>query len=322
MNKELISVVVPIYNVEKYLKKCVNSLLNQSYANLEVILVNDGSPDQCSEICDAFAARDMRVKVIHKKNGGLSDARNAGIDIATGNYITFVDSDDFLKKTAIELLYNSLIKNKCDISTCRYEIVYEDNLCSKDDVENKELVLSAQDAMEDMLYQEHTTNSAWAKLYKMELFADIRYPKGRLYEDLGTTYKLFDRASKIVFNSSREYYYLQRKESIVSSPFSKSRMDGLYFASKQLDYMSMNAPKLVVAARVRLFVEAILIQKNIPNRQYKNEKRECNKVIRQNRLAAIFNVKIGTGYRLYGLLSYIHPMLPIHFLRLKLRVKA
>lgn len=321
MNEELISVIVPIYNVEKYLRKCIDSILNQSYANLEVILVDDGSPDQCPEICDVFAVQDSRVKVIHKKNGGLSDARNAGIDIAKGDYITFVDSDDFLKKSAIELLFRSLIKNKCDISTCRYEVVYEDNFYGQDNFENQELVLSAQDAMEDMLYQEHTTNSAWAKLYKIELFNGIRYPKGKLYEDLGTTYKLFDRANKIVFNSSQEYYYLQRKESIISSPFSKSRMDGLYFATEQLDYVVMNMPELVNAARARLFVEATLIQKSIPDSQYKKENRECSNVIKQNRLPVILNSKVGAGYRLYGILSYVHPMLPIYLLQLKSRIK-
>ena len=123
--EDLISVVVPIYNVENYIKKCVDSILSQTYKNLEIILVDDGSPDNCPQICDEYAQKDNRIKVIHKENGGLSDARNAGIDISKGKFITFIDSDDYIEKDYVEVLYNSIKENASDMAIGSHKAIYD-----------------------------------------------------------------------------------------------------------------------------------------------------------------------------------------------------
>ena len=192
--KDKISVVVPIYNVEKYLEKCIKSILNQTYNNLEIILVNDGSTDNCLNICKKFEKIDKRIFVINKENGGLSEARNYGIDKATGKYITFVDSDDYIDEDYLEFLYKNLIINNCDISICNPRIVYEDGGKSRTLYKYcfpQNIVLEGEKALEMMLYQKKFDNSAWGKLYKINLFDEIRYPVGKLYEDIATTYKTF-----------------------------------------------------------------------------------------------------------------------------------
>ena len=214
-NQELISVIVPIYNVEKYLKKCIDSIINQTYKNLEIILVDDGSPDNCGKICDEYAKNDKRIKVIHKKNGGLSDARNAGIDIAKGKYIGFVDSDDYIVSDMYEYLYNILIENSSDISICDYEYYYEkNNIIGKSNNVKINETVDKKEALRRLMGNS-IGNYAWNKLYKRDLFNDVRYPVGKKMEDCGTTYKLFYLSNKITIGNERKYYYLQRDDSIL-----------------------------------------------------------------------------------------------------------
>ena len=194
--EDLITVVVPIYKVEKYLEKCIDSIIKQTYENLEIILVDDGSPDKCPQICDEYAKKDSRIKVIHKKNGGLSDARNAGIDIAKGEYITFVDSDDYIEKDYVEVLYDSIKENDSDMAIGSHKVIYENGTILNKETGEKS-VLDAKTVLERILYDENIDLSAWAKLYKTELFEEIRYPKGRVFEDAATTYKLVDKSKKI-----------------------------------------------------------------------------------------------------------------------------
>lgn len=214
-SQELISVIIPIYNVEKYLKKCIDSIINQTYKNLEIILVDDGSPDNCGKICDEYAKKDQRIRVIHKKNGGLSDARNAGIDIAKGKYIGFVDSDDYIETDMYEYLYNILIENSSDISICDYEYYYEKNntIGKSNNVKMNETV-DKKEALRRLMGNS-IGNYAWNKLYKRDLFNNVRYPVGRKMEDCGTTYKLFYLSNKITIGNERKYYYLQRDDSIL-----------------------------------------------------------------------------------------------------------
>lgn len=223
---ELITIIVPIYNVEDYLQRCVDSILIQTYKNIEIILVNDGSPDNCGAICDKYTKIDSRVKVLHKKNGGLSDARNAGLGIAQGDYVTFVDSDDWISNEYIDKLHKLLKNYNADISICNFIKT------SQEDVQG--------DGSEEVIY-EYSNNQALmkffdefyiqmviacGKLYKMKLFKEIRFPIGKLHEDEFTTYKLIFNADKIVLTTDQLYYYWQRKDSIMGTGFNmKGRFD-------------------------------------------------------------------------------------------------
>ena len=208
--KDLISVIIPVYNVEKYIEKCIYSVINQTYKNIEIILVDDGSTDISGKICDDFEKKDYRIKVIHKKNGGLSDARNVGIDVSTGKYIVFIDSDDYVDKKHIEYLYNMITKNNADISICQFNIVYENSDIQITDFTKKDTIkiFDNKKALETMLYNKKFCNSACTKMYKKELFDDIRFPIGKLYEDLGTTYKLIEKTTKVVLGQRTTYNYL------------------------------------------------------------------------------------------------------------------
>jgi len=304
MKKKLITIIVPIYNVSDYLERCLKSIIKQTYKNLEIILVDDGSTDGSSLICDEYALKDNRIKVIHKKNGGLSDARNKGIDIANGEYIMFVDSDDYIALDLTKFLYNSLVKNKADISTCLYQCFHD-----KEDVldfyDNTEYVCSNTEALEKMLYQKNCTTSAWGKLYKASLFEDIRYPKDKICEDLDTTYLLFSKASKVVINTIKKYFYFQRSSSIINSKFNPKRMDALNFAKKQTDYIIKNHPNIFQSAMNREFMEAIFILGSMDNLNDNNDYiNSLNNTIKATRKIVLFDSKSRKLYRLYALISY------------------
>ena len=192
MLQPLISVIVPCYNVEEYLPKCIESILNQTYRNLEILLVDDGSPDNCGRICDEYAAKDSRIRIIHKKNGGLSDARNAALDVMTGEYVTFIDSDDYVSDDYVEYLYKIIKESGVKLSVSSYQTFVDDSsaeICTNNPLFVK--IVHTNDALTGMFYQQIFDTSAWAKMYHRSLFSDgIRYPKGWLYEDLPTTYRL------------------------------------------------------------------------------------------------------------------------------------
>lgn len=224
--KPLISIIVPVYNVETYLAKCVDSILAQTYTNLEIFLVNDGSSDCCGKLCDEYAKEDKRIKVIHKKKGGLSDARNVAIDVTTGEFITFIDSDDYVTDDYIMTLYSLIEKYECKVSIALYNTFVEG---SKPKVVNRVYREDCQTnikAIEEMFYQEKYDTASWAKLYHSSLFATgIRYPKGIVYEDLATTYLLIFQSDKVAFCNRRIYNYLLRRDSIEGSSFSSKKMD-------------------------------------------------------------------------------------------------
>lgn len=209
MEKPLISVIVPVYKVEKYLRNCVNSIINQSYSNWELILVNDGSPDACPQICDEYAAADTRIKVLHKENGGLSDARNVGLDNIQGEYVSFLDSDDHWHSNYLQILIKACLDNNCQIAQCGF-LQGTDTTFPSEDSETR-----------IQLYDNHSiflSNAAQiimcSKLYKSSLFTNIRMPVGKINEDDYTTWKLYYAASKIAVVNRRLYYYTANTASI------------------------------------------------------------------------------------------------------------
>jgi glycosyltransferase involved in cell wall biosynthesis len=213
MEKDLISVIVPVYNVEQYLEECVKSIQNQTYKNLEIILVDDGTKDNSGKMCDEFAKTDSRIKVIHKANGGLSDARNFGIDASNGKYIQFIDSDDYIDLDMLELLYNNLKKHNADISMCSNYVLTENN-CRLKGTGGFE-VYTREEALKEILLDKKVRFYAWNKMFARKLFDEIRFPKGRVFEDILTIPRLFEKAEKVVLDDVPKYYYRQRNDSIL-----------------------------------------------------------------------------------------------------------
>ena len=249
----LISVIVPIYNVEKYLARCVDSIVNQTYKNLEIILVDDGSPDRCPQMCDDYAKKDSRIKAVHKKNGGLSDARNAGMAVATGEYISFIDSDDYVSDDFFECLMNVMNKENSDIAECSVVKFYEDNRFDEfsDDLSVK--TYDTQDAMSALIAENPFHQHVWNKLYKTELVKDIPYAVGKLNEDEFWTYQVFGRASKVAKLNKTMYYYFQRSSSIMGVGYNIRRLDALEAKANRQKYIENNFPDLSTQAKIDLY---------------------------------------------------------------------
>ncbi len=256
MNEPLISVIVPVYNVEHYIKRCVDSILAQTYTNLEIILVDDGSTDNSGKICDEYAMTDLRVRVIHIDNNGQSEARNLGMNKAKGYYFAFVDSDDYIAIDYISYLYEIMQIHQAQISICGYCKIGENNSDKKDkkiilDKETK--VYDSKEGILQLLYQRGILTVVWGRLFKAELFREINFPKGKLHEDVAVLYKLFDIANKIACGDQKKYFYFQRVGSTMNKRFYKQRMDYLEFTKECIQYMNRNHPRLTRAAISRHF---------------------------------------------------------------------
>lgn len=229
--KDLVSVIVPVYNVEKYIEKCVRSILTQTYSQLEIILIDDGATDQSGERCDLLALEDSRIHVIHKTNGGLSSARNAGLDYATGEFICFVDSDDAIHSEMIATLKGFLDQESADIGMCKFVMVGEKGNVYQQSQELDPLKLVAIGKLEAQLalLENNDLRSqyivVWNKLYRAALFSEIRFPEGKLHEDEATTFLLLYQAKKIVYYNKPLYYYLDRPGSIMAGGIGEKRFD-------------------------------------------------------------------------------------------------
>jgi glycosyltransferase involved in cell wall biosynthesis len=236
-----ISIIVPIYKVEKYLSKCIESLLVQTFKEIELILVNDGSPDSCGELCDEYAKKDNRIKVIHKKNGGISSARNAGINIATGKYIGFVDGDDYIHPNMYELLYKKAVDSSSDIVLCDYYSIEEnellENLYCNYEIEAQNY--TNLEALEELFGEDRIKFVVpWNKLYKRSLFSNLQYEVGRIHEDEFIAHKVLYKSSKVTYLPIKLYYYFQRTNSIMRSRFNIKRLDRVYALKDRVDYFN------------------------------------------------------------------------------------
>lgn len=256
--EKLISVIIPVYNVEKYLDKCIDSIINQTYSNLEIILIDDGSTDNSGKICDKYALLDSRIKVIHKKNGGLSDARNVGIDNANGKYLMFVDSDDFIDYNTICDNINIMKENKADIIIYNRYYVYDDGKkFLRFPILNSILEFTGLEAIEEMNSFKNFDMSAWGKIYKKDLFKCIRFPVGKTSEDFYIMFLLLEKSKKVIYNSKPYYFYIQRAGSI-----SKRKIinyDFLDAARKQMNYLEKKYKNLKKCARTAYASAAITI---------------------------------------------------------------
>ncbi|SFD66849.1 Glycosyltransferase involved in cell wall bisynthesis [Lentibacillus persicus] len=226
-----ISIIVPVYNLERLLPRCVDSILAQTFTDFELILVNDGSSDGTGKLCNAYARADNRVKVVHKENGGVASARNAGLNIAKGRYIGFADNDDLLNQYMFEVLYDIAVAHSSDIVICNYVEVDEDASCDTKTYEDNYQVRHFDHI--EALHQLYTANYItfvvpWNKLYKRYLFDNIRFEEGNINDDETVAHKLFYQSGKTTFVQTGLYYYIQRKGSLMHSPFKVNQLDAVY----------------------------------------------------------------------------------------------
>lgn len=245
----LISVIVPVYKVEAYLPQCLDSICGQTYQNLEILLVDDGSPDRCGEICDQYAARDSRIRVLHKQNGGLSDARNAGMQQMTGSYLMFVDSDDMLPPDAVQTLFETALSENAELvigDHRRFSGMLPEENAKKKTVEVHRLTGS--EAMRDML---QNGCAAWARLYQREIHQHIPFPVGEINEDEAIAIQILENCTRVVKTSEVVYYYRCRPESITTSDFAAPKMAWSKHCAENLKYIQAHHPSLESDAAAR-----------------------------------------------------------------------
>lgn len=243
--EDLVSIIVPVYNVEKYLEKCMKSILNQTYSNLDIIVVDDGSSDNCPRLCEKIKLLDNRIKVFHKANGGVADARNFGLSKAIGQWVCFIDSDDYLKPTYIETMIRLAYKYKTDIVCCGYQFANEEGTAIVGECElQKEKCLSREDALFELIC-DRIRSYPWNKLFKRKLWnGELWSTAYKVYEDNATVYKIFAKAKKIVISDSKEYFYVQRSNSALHSMDLSSYIKFIEVLGEQESYIKKNEPKL------------------------------------------------------------------------------
>lgn len=303
-----VSVIVPIYKVEKYLKKCIDSIINQTYSNLEIILVDDGSPDNCGVICDEYAKKDSRIRVFHQKNSGLSAARNIGTKFASGDYVAYIDSDDYVSLDYIEYLMNLIHKYNADMSIILPFKFNESKDCLPK--KNREVikVFNRNNALITMLYQKHFDNAAWGKLYKKEVVDGIDFPVGKLYEDIGTVYKYILKSDVIVYSNQKKYYYLQRNDSIMGRKYKTNDMDYVYQTELMLnDLKKLDDDKVNNAALAR-FINAnfSILMKIGKNKEYISDRKKIIKNIKSNSFEVLLNFKCRIKSKIAIILLYLN----------------
>lgn len=239
-----VSVIIPAYNVEKFIEKCVNSVLDQSFSDFEIILVDDGSKDSTPKICDELANKDSRITVIHKENGGLSDARNAGIRKSVGKYLAFVDGDDIVDKEYLQELYR-LITLEDDIWVSIVGgVAFGENATPKGSKSTLSKVVSTEEIVRKMCLRDGIDHTAWGKLFLAELWKDFKYPVGKLYEDYLTTYRVLSKVDKIAYSDAKMYFYIQHNESIMHMKCSEKTLAVLDVADQETEFMLKTWPNI------------------------------------------------------------------------------
>lgn len=318
MNTHLISVIVPIYNVENYLRCCIESIVKQTYQNIEIILVDDGSTDSCPQICEEYVSKDSRISVIHQENGGLSEARNTGIKFARGEYITFVDSDDVLELDMLEYLYNKMIEQNADIVQCQNMRIDEfgdivGHYCDVPDV----LAEDNHTCMKIMLSDMRFNTTAWAKLYRLSLLGDVRFPKGKYNEDVFTTYKLIAKCKRMYIGGERKYLYRVRSGSIMLESFKPKHMDGIDGKEEQCKYIEDSYPALAKYAHADI-VYASNIRSLHMGRSGKIYPEYINRMQKLYRLYEFDYLRYSQSKlsaKLFSILAYVNLNVTIHLIK-------
>lgn len=316
---ELISIIIPVYNVEKYLEKCVNSVLSQSYNNLEVILVNDGSTDNSLSICEKLSQTDKRIKVINQKNSGLSAARNRGISVASADIIGFIDSDDYIDFDFVELLYKNMINSGADISMCGLYDVYN-NKPTPQVVNKCTYELNTEEAVKMVMGTDVISVAACIKLYRKELFTDIKFPVGKIAEDAFVMTELFHKCKKVIVTNEKKYYYVHRENSITTQKFTMKYLDVIEAYEYNYSFIEKNYPHLIELAKIRIIwsyfyvLDKLLVDKSFVDKSL--EKRLISNLISNKR--DILKSKVFTISRKISFICLtIHPIIYKELLKLK-----
>lgn len=257
MEQPIISVIVPVYKVEGFLDRCVQSIADQSYKNLEIILVDDGSPDNCPALCDAWAEKDSRIKVVHKKNGGGAQARNVGLELASGQYIGFVDSDDYVMPEMYARLYQALIDTGSDIAECGYCTVTDDNTVPEADCGSGPTVLGTVRALEEHIRNRRCTQVIWNKLYRKGTLDTVRFVEGKTIDDEFFTYRALANARQVAVLDQALYCYRQQPNSIMHQSFSLKWLQAIEAKVLRLAFIQKNFPELEKTAKVNLLFSCL-----------------------------------------------------------------
>lgn len=293
----LVSIIIPIYNIEKNVEKCIDSVINQTYKDLEIILVDDGSTDSSGMICDNYGMADSRIHVVHQANAGLSAARNKGIDLCKGSYIFFLDGDDWIDVTCIQKLLKLSLQYNADITDCNcYECYYYESLplVSNPKVE----VMDKIEAQKALLYLTKLRVNAWGKLYKKEIFNDIRFPEGKLFEDQFPSFLAISTANTIIKTNEPLYAYVRRNDSILQTKYTSKNMDAIQQNELLVNYVSLNYPSLKKAAESRLLWESLYIIVHIDScKKHPNDYSKCKKYIERYRRKFLFDPNISNRLR-------------------------
>ena len=302
----LISVIVPVYKVEKYLRRCIDSILGQSFGDFELILVDDGSPDRCGEICEEYAKKDNRIVVIHKENGGLSDARNKGIDWlfahSNSEWITFIDSDDWVHKQYLELLYRAAIDHGVKIVSCGYLKVFDgQQLCESVYTNTDRIEGEMECLLREYRYSIFNIITAWGRIYQRSLFTQIRYPVGHFFEDSYTTWKLYCQCEKIALIKCPLYFYYQNESGIISSDMSVLKMQDTFDSYlEKIDYFASSGHPYLFDYFLRDYCKKIERYYKI----YKTQKQYKKILLGHKQKAAIFIKKysylMSAEFKKYG----------------------
>lgn len=315
MNKGVISIIVPIFKVENYLDRCIESIVSQTYERLEIILVDDGSPDSCPQICEQWQEKDDRIKVIHKCNGGLSSARNAGLDVATGEYVAFIDSDDYVDKDMYKIMIEQMQKYNANIVSCGRTIINGDKIYELYS-DTKVQCFSSEEALKELYSHGKIDEAAWDKLYKRDLFSDIRFPLGEINEDIVIMPFLMDKCTTIVSVGVPLYFYCLNGASITRSNYSNKKSILIKHIYEIEQYVRERHPDLVKYARMLEAEYAVgalmlLLKKEDSVREYLLDYHIYLSILKMNYIYYLRNKnikiteKIKAGMIIIGMYSFV-----------------
>lgn len=307
----LVSVIVPIYKVEKYLPKCIDSILTQSYKNFELLLIDDGSPDSCGHICDEYQEKDSRIRVFHKQNGGLSDARNYGIVRSKGDYLTFIDSDDYISNNYLKILVNMVQTYEVEMSCVACVIEKKGVKVPSVNKKNVTRKISKEEALKYVCIKKYFGVSAWGKLFKKELFRDIRFPVGRLYEDMLTIPYIIDKCKYVAYSEQQAYFWVQRDGSITHSPISEKELQIFDGLDRLMNFIDSNYPELHDAAICRYIDDSIwnIVHKLIYDEKYASKIVDVRKTCHNYWIKGMTNKFLSKGKKIQILLLLINVQL-------------
>lgn len=314
MNNSLISVIIPSYNVEKYIGKCIESVINQTYLEIEIIIINDGSTDNTLSVCQEYALKDKRIKIINQDNKGIAEARNIGIAHANGEYICWIDSDDYMDKNIIKILYSLIKDYSVDLAICDYIKGTDEKYEFKYSKDDRVHLLNREKALAKIYENNHSSfimNASWAKLIKKQLYTDIKYPSQLLFEDIYMSHKLIARCHSIAYVESPLYYYYQRDTSILGKSFNEKKLHYLIALKERISFFNDLNLKNIEELALKHYLHSLIWEFSRAKDILKN-KELVNKIVKEYRKYyrfGIFNEKYKHETKLYMLLFYISPYL-------------